>query len=138
MSRRIAILSASVFVAAAAAFMAPSVAAQDRYDRYDERDYYRYCQERARDFSGYEGRAPSRYNRRSRALEGAARGAAGGTIEGFIRGEDRKERRERRRRGAIIGGIIGALADGAERREEQRRARAYRLELDACMRSGGY
>lgn len=105
---------------------------------YREQDYFRYCQERAREFSGYDGRAPNRYNRRSGALEGMARGAAGGTIEGLLRGENRRERRERRRRGAIIGGLIGAITDGAERRDEQRRARAYRLELDACMQAGDY
>ncbi|WP_298309232.1 hypothetical protein [uncultured Erythrobacter sp.] len=139
MSRAFARLGAGFLMAVVAAtFTVSPAVAQDRADRSDERDYYRYCEQRARDFSGYNGRVPGSYSRRNRALEGAARGAAGGTIEGFIRGEDRRERRERRRRGAIIGGIIGAIADGAEKRKEQRRARTYRLELDACMRAGGF
>ncbi len=139
MPRGVAHLGASfLLVAVAATFTVSPAVSQDRGNRYEERDYYRYCDQRARDFSGYDGRVPGNYSRRNRALEGAARGAAGGTIEGFIRDENRRERRERRRRGAIIGGIIGAIADGAEKRKEQRRARTYRLELDACMRAGGY
>lgn len=112
--------------------------AQDRSDRSaDMADYYDYCQDRARDLSGYDGRTPERY-RRGGALEGASRGARDATIRSLLSGESRQERREARRRGAVIGGILGALARSGERREEQRQARMYRLELDECMRSGGY
>lgn len=100
-------------------------------------DHYRYCQQRAANFSGYNGPVPNRYLPGG-ALEGAAKGAASGALGSFIFGKNKKERRRAAKRGAIIGGLIGAIKRGAAKKQVDRRARAYRLELDACMRAGGY
>ncbi len=128
-SRAIGLATAAVI-----ALVASSASAQGRYDRYDERDNYRYCHERAVGFSGYRGRVPDRYLPGG-ALEGAAKGSGLGALGSILSGDSRKERKRAERRGAIIGGIVGAIKRGEARKEERRKARIYRLELDACMAS---
>ncbi len=103
------------------------VAAQDRY---------RYCQQRASEFSGYNGRVPDRYLPGG-ALEGAAKGAAVSGIGGLIFEKNKKKRKRNVRRGAAIGALVGAIKRGNAKKKQKRAARNYRLELDACMR-GGY
>jgi len=115
---------------------APAFAQQARSDN-STQDHYRYCQQRAQNFSGYTGPVPSRHLPGG-ALEGAARGAATGAVGSWVFGKNKKQRKKAARRGAIIGGLVGAIKRGAAKKEIQRSARAYRLELDACMRSGGY
>mgnify|MGYP000327255683 CR=1 FL=1 len=99
-------------------------------------DRYRYCQQRAAEFSGYNGRVPDRYLPGG-ALEGAARGAAVSGIGGLIFEKNKKKRKRNVRRGAAIGALVGAIKRGNAKKKQKRAARNYRLELDACMR-GGY
>lgn len=117
-------------------FHIPASAQQGR-PAYSGQDHYRYCQQRAETFSGYTGPVPSRHLPGG-ALEGAARGAATGAVGSWVFGKNKKQRKKAARRGAIIGGLVGAMKRSAAKKEIQRSARAYRLELDACMRSGGY
>ncbi len=112
---------------AAIALFAHPAAAQDRYS---------YCQQRASDLSGYTGRVPDRYLPGG-ALEGAARGAAVSGVGGLIFEKNKKKRKRNVRRGAAIGALVGAIKRGNAKKKQNRAARNYRLELDACMR-GGY
>lgn len=98
-------------------------------------DQYRYCQQRAAEYSGYRGSVPNRHLPGG-AFEGAARGAAGSVIGGAIFDRNRKQRRRDLRRGAAIGALVGSIKRGHARHEQDRAAREYRLELDACMRGG--
>jgi len=99
-------------------------------------DRYRYCQQRAAEFSGYNGRVPDRYLPGG-ALEGAAKGAATSGIGGLIFEKNKKKRKRDVRRGAALGALFGAIKRGNAKKQQNRAARNYRLELDACMR-GGY
>jgi hypothetical protein len=112
---------------AAITLFAHPAAAQDRYS---------YCQQRAADLSGYNGRVPDRYLPGG-ALEGAARGAAVSGLGGLIFEKNKKKRKRNVRRGAAIGALVGAIKRGNAKKKQKRAARNYRLELDACMR-GGY
>lgn len=112
--------------------LAASASAQGQDQQYLE-SRFDYCHERARAFSGYEGEVPNRYLPGG-ALEGAARGSGLAGLGSLLSGDNRRERRRAERRGAIIGGIIGAIRRGEARKEQERKARIYRLELDACMR----
>ena len=88
-----------------------------------------HCHERARAFSRYDGPVPDRY-RPGGTLEGAARGAARGAATSLITGDTSKSTGL----GALFGGLFGSIKRSEARQEEDRRARVYRLELDACMR----
>jgi len=125
-------LKASLRIACVLSLLASPAVAQRGEGQYLE-SRYDYCRERARAFSGYEGRVPDRYLPGG-ALEGAARGSGAAGLGSLLSGDNRRERRRAERRGAIIGGIIGALRRGAAKKEQERKARTYRLELDACMR----
>ncbi len=128
--------SASAALAISLFWMPASVSAQDRQSEESySQERYEYCRQRAVDLSGYRGPTPRRY-RPGGLLEGAARGAATGAVGSLIFGGNSRERRRAARRGAIIGGIIGAIKRGEAKKEEKRRARVYRLELDTCMRAG--
>ncbi len=111
-----------------------SLAAQSASAQYAP-DRYSYCQERASAISGYRGPVPDHYLPGG-ALDGAARGAAGAAIGGLIFEKDKKKRKRNVRRGAAIGAIVGAIKRGKAKKQQQRAARIYRLELDACMRGG--
>lgn len=106
---------------------AQPAAAQDRYE---------YCQQRASGLSGYSGRVPDRYLPGG-ALEGAAKGAATAGIGGLIFEKNKRKRKRNVRRGAALGALFGAIKRGNAKKKQNRAARNYRLELDACMR-GGY
>lgn len=105
---------------------AQPVSAQDRYS---------YCQQRAAEYSGYQGNVPDRHLPGG-ALEGAARGAASAAISGVIFDRSRKQKKRAVRRAAAVGALVGSLKRGHAKREQDRAARNYRLELDACMRGG--
>ena len=120
--------SASTAGILAAFFLLPQpAAAQDRYS---------YCQQRAAQITGYTGRVPDRHLPGG-ALEGAAKGALSAGIGGLIFEKNKKKRRRNVRRGAALGALFGAIKRGAAKKKQNRAAREYRLELDACMR-GGY
>ncbi|WP_298465996.1 hypothetical protein [uncultured Erythrobacter sp.] len=115
-----------------AALLAASASAQEKDPQYLE-SRFDYCHERALAFSGYEGKVPDRYLPGG-ALEGAAKGSGLGALGALISGKNKKERKKAERRGAILGAIVGAIKRGEAKKDQQRKARIYRLELDACMR----
>ncbi len=119
-------LKVGIMVGALTSVLCLPVQAQYNQSRYE------YCQQRAADFSGYRGPVPNRYLPGG-ALDGAAKGAASGAVGSLIFGGNKKERKKAAKRGAIIGGIVGALKRGAAKKEQRKKARIYRLELDACM-----
>ncbi len=102
-----------------------------------QQNQYVYCKLRAAEISGYNGSVPDKYLPGG-ALEGAAKGAARAQLGGLIFGRNKKQRRKDAKRDAIIGGIAGAIKRSAAKKKLAKQARHYRLELDACMRAGGY
>jgi len=124
-------LRASVGFACAISLLAsPAIAQRGNWS--DSNSRYEYCHERARAFSGYEGRVPNRYLPGG-ALEGAAKGSGLSALGALLSGKSKKERKKAERRGAIIGAIVGAARRSEAKKEQKRKARIYRLELDACM-----
>ncbi|GAB5387065.1 MAG: hypothetical protein Alpg2KO_00330 [Alphaproteobacteria bacterium] len=87
----------------------------------EARSYKEYCEDRARDLSGYRGN-------RGRVTAGAIRGGLEAAIIAGALGANRAERRRAARIGAVIGGLSKA------RRPNSRKARIYRLEYENCMR----
>ncbi|KEO90488.1 hypothetical protein EH31_10395 [Erythrobacter longus] len=127
-------LKAGLGLACIIGLLASPATAQSRDGRYLE-SRYDYCQERARAFSGYDGRVPDRYLPGG-ALDGAAKGSGLSALGALLSGKNKKERKKAERRGAIIGAIVGAARRSEAKKEQKRKARVYRLELDACMRGG--
>lgn len=106
------IIAAIVMVSATAVQVLPANA----------QGYRDYCHQRAQDLSGFRG------GRGGDVVGGTVKGAIGGAIISGILGGKKKDRKKAAKLGALLGGLKAAS------RPNNRAARIYRLEFEACMR----